>query len=111
MKNMKPKDWITHVLKDLQLLLLKKLLDKAVEEKAFEELNQKKRKHSKVTNLNHSKLKMQKYLKANKNNITVEEAQMIFKLRTRMLKQTSEISMKCLNVIFANKKKIHKNIS
>jgi hypothetical protein len=34
--------------------------------------------------LSYSKLKMQKYLKGIKNNITVEEAQMIFKLRSRM---------------------------
>ena len=63
---------------------LKKLLDKAVEDKAFEELQLQKGKHSKVMKLSYSKLKMQKYLKGNKNNSTVEEAQMIFKLRSRM---------------------------
>ena len=98
-KNMKHKDWITQVLKDLKYLKLnleiqeikemkksklKKLLDKAVEEKAFEELQQKKGKHTKVMNLSYSKLKMQKYLKANNSNNTVEEAQVIFKLRSRM---------------------------
>ena len=35
-------------------------------------------------NWNYSKLKMQKYLKANKNDIKVEEAQILFKLRSRM---------------------------
>ena len=99
MKTMKAKDWITQVLKDLKYLKLnleiqeikemkksklKKLLDKAVEEKAFEELQQKKGKHTKVMNLSYSKLKMQKYLKANNSNNTVEEAQVIFKLRSRM---------------------------
>ena len=34
--------------------------------------------------LSYSKLKMQKYLKANNSNNTVEEAQVIFKLRSRM---------------------------
>ena len=99
MKNMKPKDWISQVLKDLKYLKmnlevqdikemkkskLKKLLDKAVEDKAFEELQLQKGKHSKVMKLSYSKLKMQKYLKGNKNNIKIEEAQMIFKLRSRM---------------------------
>ena len=63
---------------------LKKLLDKAVEDKAFEELQLQKERHSKVMNWNYSKLKMQKYLKANKNDIKVEEAQILFKLRSRM---------------------------
>ena len=63
---------------------LKKLLHKAVEDEAFEKLQQQKGGHSKVKKLNHSKLKMQKYLKANKNDIKVEEAQIIFKMRSRM---------------------------
>ena len=75
MKNLKPKDWITQVLKDLKKKnmnlkiedikemkksKLKKLLDKAVEDKDFEELQLQKGRHSKVMKLNCSKLKMQK---------------------------------------------------
>ena len=97
MKNQKPKDWISQVIKDLKDLKidlevedlkkmkkskLKRMLNKTVEEKAFEELQHKKEGHSKVMNLKYSTLKMQNYLKAN--DINQEEVLMIFKMRSRM---------------------------
>ena len=40
--------------------------------------------HSKVENLEHTTIKMQKYLQQNQTNITRQEAQLIFKLRCRV---------------------------
>ena len=99
MKNRKPKDWISTVLKDLSDLnmdvslenlkikkksFLKKLLSKLMKEKAFEELERKKESHSKVMFVKHRKLEMQKYLRPTENKIMQEEAQEIFKLRSRV---------------------------
>ena len=99
MKSQKPKDWTTQVQKDMKewkiemtfeelkgikKSKLKRILHKAVEEKTLERLNEIKRKHSKVMGLNHTKLKMQNYLKANKLKISQELAQTVFKMRSRM---------------------------
>ena len=43
-----------------------------------------KKSHSKVKQLNHNAIKMQKYLQANQTNIKREEAQLIFKLRCKV---------------------------
>ena len=51
---------------------------------AFKELNKVKGNHSKVMNLKHYKLEMQKYLKASQLKLNQEEAQTIFKLRSRV---------------------------
>ena len=40
--------------------------------------------HTKVKNLEHNSLKMQKYLQPNQTKITNEEAQLVFKLRCRV---------------------------
>ena len=59
-------------------------MNKAVKENAFKELEIKKESHSKVKHLKHFKLEMQNYLKPNKLKINQEDAQAIFKLRSRM---------------------------
>ena len=76
LKNMRPKDWITQVLKDINLNAsleeikvmkkseLKKILKKLVSDTAFERLQKLKENHSKIMNVKHYKLEMQKYLKA-----------------------------------------------
>ena len=99
LKNKKPKDWITQVLRDIDDLKmdlsldeikemkkskLKSLLNKAVMDNAFEELIKVKQSHSKVMKVKHFKLEMQKYLKPSIIKINQEEAQMIFKLRSRV---------------------------
>ena len=93
------KDWITQVLKDIDNLelnlnlddvkemkksKLKTILNKAVKEKTFERLNKLKENHSKVSHLKHYKLEMQRYLKSSKEKMKQEEAQTIFKLRSRV---------------------------
>ena len=94
-----PKDWITQVLKDMEDLRinlslddikelkksdLKNIVNKAVMDKAYEELTTLKECHFKVMKVKHFKLEMQKYLKSNPIKISQEEAQMIFKLRNRV---------------------------
>ena len=79
LKNKRPKDWITQVLKDLEDLRinlslddikelkkseLKNIVNKAVS-KAYEDLTTLKESHSKVMKVKHFKLEMQKYLKFN----------------------------------------------
>ena len=56
----------------------------AVKEKCFEDLEKKKKSHSKVMNIKHERLEMQNYLKSNEIRIKLEEAQEIFKMRSRM---------------------------
>ena len=63
---------------------LKHILKNSTEEKALEELEKKKAKHSKVMNIKHKQIKMQKYLKSNGLKMNQEEVQTIFKLRSRM---------------------------
>ena len=99
MNSRRPKDWITQVLKDIDYLelnlnlddvkemkksKLKTILNKAVKEKTFERLNKLKVNHSKVSHLKHYKLEMQRYLKSSKEKMKQEEAQTIFKLRSRV---------------------------
>ena len=99
LKNKKPKDWITQVLRDIDDLKmdlsldeikeikkskLKSLLNKAVMDNAFEKLIKVKQSYSKVMKVKHFKLEMQKYLKPSIIKINQEEAQMIFKLRSRV---------------------------
>ena len=99
MKNRKPRDWITQVLKDIKELhldisleninqmtkeKLKIILNKAVKIKALEELNRKKQNHSKGKEIKYSFLEMQKYLRPSKINIKHEDAITIFRLRARM---------------------------
>ena len=63
-------------------LTFKKIVKKHARELAFEWLIQKKESHSKMMNLSYSSLEMQEYLKDK--NITVFQAKILFKVRTRM---------------------------
>ena len=98
-KTRKPKDWISQVLKDIQELKLevnmesiknmkksklKQIVKKAVQNKAFEELQKLKESHSKVQKLKYKQLEMQKYLKPSNLKTKKEDAITIFKLRSRV---------------------------
>ena len=127
LKNKRPRDWITLVLKDIDDLkqnisleelkeikkpTLKKNLNKTVLEEAFERLNKMKENHSKVRHIKHYKLEMQKYLKSSKLIMKQEEAQTVFSLRCRMtdVKINYKGSYETLHVKFVKKKMSHKNI-
>ena len=99
MQGRKKKDWIVQVLKDLKELqmdedlenikLIKKvkfknIVDKKIKQKVFEDLMIKKDSHSKVKEIKYKIFQMQKYLTSCEVKITQEEAQNIFKLRTRV---------------------------
>ena len=99
LKGRKPKDWISQVLVDIQELKLnldleeiklmkksklKSILNNAVKVKALEELNKIKASHSKVEKVKHNYLEMQKYLKPNDLKMTKENAETIFKMRSRV---------------------------
>ena len=98
-KNKTSKDWVTTVLKDLKELkwnvtfeeiqtmkkaTFNRISRQSIEQKTFEDLENKKKIHSKVKHIVHPKMKMQQYLKANKIKITKEEMQLIFKMRCRV---------------------------
>ena len=53
-----------------------------IQNKAIEKLEERKKSHSKVSNIQHGFLAMQTYLKPNKDQVTTEEKQTIFKLRS-----------------------------
>jgi hypothetical protein len=98
-KNPTVKDWVTTVRKDLHELNLsvtfaeikkmkkgsfKTMIRKSIAEKALQYLNEKKSSHSKVMNLKHEVLQMQTYLMPNKSNISKEEKQLIFCMRSEV---------------------------
>ena len=99
LKKRKPKDWITTVLRDLQDLgieqtmneikelkknKLKRIMNKAIMNKAFERLMKLKESHSKVRNLAFSNLKMQNYFKPSRVVISKNDIETIFKLRSKV---------------------------
>ena len=100
LKNRTKRDWVTSVQADLDSLGLGDLTMERIknmkktsfmnmikernELKTFEKLQLKKKSHSKVKNIEHTLIKMQKYLQPNQTNIIREEAQLIFKLRCRV---------------------------
>ena len=101
-----PKDWVSTVKKDLkeldiesdfeQIKLMKKqnfmkLVTIRIEKYAMKVLEQKKANHSKVKTLKHDNKGMQKYLKHGKMKITIEERQLIFKIRSVV----TNIKMNC----------------
>ena len=61
-----------------------KLVKSSNKSHTFEKLQKIKFSHTKVKNLEHNSLKMQKYLQPNQTKITNEEAQLVFKLRCRV---------------------------
>ena len=56
-----------------------------LDQKTFRDLQKKKESHSKVRNMKYLRLEMQKYLKPNDSKMKLEEAQEIFKMRSREL--------------------------
>ena len=99
LKNRKKKDWISVVLKDLKDISselnkeeirsmkkteLKRIVNKAITEKAFQRLSRLEENHSKVKNLIYSDFKMQNYLKPSRVKATKSEIQTIFELRSRV---------------------------
>ena len=60
------------------------LVKEKVRDKAFESLSKIKNSHSKVKNIEHTVLKIQKYLQPNKVRITKEECKLIFQLRCKV---------------------------
>ena len=71
-------------MKSFKKLKMKNVLDKKIKEHVFEELLKQKENHSKVSNLQYIHFEMQKYLRQCKINIRKEEAQEIFKMRSRV---------------------------
>ena len=117
-----PKDWVKTVendLKDLKIGLsfeeiknfkkvsLKRMLNKAVINRALQRLNTLKEKHSKVAKLNHSTLKMQNYLKGNRNRISQNISELIFKMRSKVtkVKMNEKGSFENLNCAVCNEEK------
>ena len=95
----KKKDWISQVIMDLKELnlnitidnirkmkksRLKIIINQAIKEKTFCDMVQKKESHSKVRLIKHERLEMQNYLKPNELKVKLEEAQEIFKMRSRV---------------------------
>ena len=98
-KNPTRRDWVTMVKNDLEELkinlkfedikVMKKsefraFLKRKIQDKAIEKLEQRKKSHSKVSNIQHGFLEMQTYLKPNKSQVSKEERQLIFELRSRV---------------------------
>ena len=93
------KDWVTTIRKDLKELQIdlnfdkiksmgkhefKKIVKQKIENKAKLKLEEKKASHSKVMHLKHESFGIQKYLKPTKMQISIEERQLIFKLRSKV---------------------------
>ena len=100
-ENRTSRDWVTTVISDLDVLGLdytfaeiqemnktkwKSIVKLKVAENSFKILEDKKKKHSKVENINHEKLKMQPYFLPNKDGISAEDIKWIFRIRCREVK-------------------------
>ena len=125
LKNRRPKDWVSSVLKDLQNLkieqtfseikglkknTLKRVINKAIISKAFERLINLKENHSKVKHLAYSNLKMQNYLKPSRVMITQNEIQTIFKLRSRVTDVKQNFKAKYENLECRKLERSHKTM-
>ena len=60
------------------------MIKRKIEHKALKDLNRVKESHSKVRELSHPVLKMQKYFMPSNLNLPQEDCQLIFKLRSRV---------------------------
>ena len=93
------KDWVNTVIQDLKDLKIdknfedikvmkkqdfRKIVSISIQNKAMQILEDKKSNHSKVKQLKHETFGMQKYLRNNNMKISIEEKQMIFKLRSKV---------------------------
>ena len=80
------------------------LVKNQVENKTLEKLKNLKESHSKVKDVQHNCLVMQKYIQPNSTKISKEEAQLIFKLRCRVTKVKTNLkrNLKIWNAELAN---------
>ena len=94
------RDWVTTIEKDLEYLELnslkfegirnmkksqfRNLVKEKLEQKTFMKMENLKMNHSKVKNIEHNRIVMQKYLQPNSMKMSKEEAQLIFKMRCKM---------------------------
>ena len=74
------------------------LIRKRIEEKTLQKLENIKKSHSKVKNVKHEILYMQKYLQPNSVKISKEEAQVIFKLRCQVTEVKKNFKRKYVNL-------------
>ena len=94
------RDWVSTVIKDLELMGIKlemeqikamkksdfmRMIKDKIQTQTFQDMEKIKISHTKVKYVKHENIKMQKYLQANSCKITQEEAQLIFKLRSRTI--------------------------
>ena len=94
-------DWVSAVLKDLEMLDINlemeqirmmekssfmRVIKEKIRRKTFENMEKIKNSHTKVKNIEHQGMKIQKYLQPNSCKIRKEEAQLIFKLRCRTVR-------------------------
>ena len=101
LKSRTKKDWVTTVIEDMKKLELnvkmeeirktkktswKQVIKEKIKNYTFDKLEKRKLSHSKVENVEHCGINMQKYLKPNKTKISKEDSQLIFKLRCRVTK-------------------------
>ena len=99
-KNRTKRDWVTTIIEDLKYIdmenetldtmknmkkasFMAKIKEKILM-KTLDKFQKEKESHSKVRNLEHNAIKMQKYLQPNGIKMTKEEAQLIFHLRCRV---------------------------
>ena len=74
-------------MKDVQEIQVKKykqIVKTQIDKLALEYLNRKKNKHKKVKKLRHDKIQMAEYLEPNNHKIKINEAQLLFKLKSKM---------------------------
>ena len=98
---LKKNDWISSVLSDLELLEMnvtfaeiqnmkkctwKSIVKTQITEKSLNYLNNLKQKHSKVNKLKHNKLIMQPYFLPSESDISKDEIQLIFQMRSKVTK-------------------------
>ena len=79
----------------------------AVTKRALKILNKIKKKHSKVVNVDYLQLKMQNYLKGNRNRISQNISELIFKMRSKVtkVKMNEKGSFENLNCTVCNEEK------
>ena len=99
-QNRTKKDWVSTVLSDLETMKIdvnfgdiqtmnktkwKNVVKTKIREESFQYLESIKQKHSKVMELKHINLKMQEYFLPTKQEISKEDIQCIFKMRSRAI--------------------------
>ena len=100
MKKRTKRDWVSTVIEDLELMDIQlemeqiktmrksnfmSIIKDKIQMQTFQDMEKIKSSHTKVKEIEHENMKMQKYLQANSCKITKEEAQLIFKLRCRTI--------------------------